>query len=368
MPCYDGLLPIAKSGVNRSLWITHKMPDQRSAIGRIPWDVVGIIATLAVGVYYGVAYEKKPNISYEVLAAPNVVDVNEPIPKLEVRYAGEDLIKKGLNLRLLSVRIGNKGHAAVRPQDYDTTVKWGLRVEPGTLISAQLLHPDSGYFRRTLKPTIFGTDTVALNHVAWERDDFVILKLVVLHRLDERPRIVPIGKIVDAESPEVIDPSRRSQRRPFLAESLQGDPLIHLFRAVIYAAVAVTLVLVAIPLNTLRNRASRGLRRRKANHVYGAAEDEDLRRSLLIYAGYGRKALKELLDEPTVSPTVSRYRDEKEALSHAPVWIDWQPVTMNRTEQLYLSGDLKNVVERTESRLQLTQSFQDALKKALART
>lgn len=117
---------------------------------------------VAIGLY-SLLHEKKPEISFEIISEANVFDVRKPLQDLTISFQNEDIQQKNLNLRILTVRIENKGEMDILQSHFDQNIAWGFQVTEGEIIDeVRLIDSNSEYLQSNLGPRIANRNSVEL--------------------------------------------------------------------------------------------------------------------------------------------------------------------------------------------------------------
>jgi hypothetical protein len=99
-----------------------------------------LVLTILLGVLgiYFTLRDRKTHLTMDIAAESNVLDVLHPISDLSIQFLGRDIEKEKLNLKVLTVRIMNDGESNIHEDDFDSHMPFGLRVEGGTVVRAQV--------------------------------------------------------------------------------------------------------------------------------------------------------------------------------------------------------------------------------------
>jgi hypothetical protein len=268
----------------------------------IGWSSFSVLLTIIFGVVglYSYFHEKKPDIIFDVTSEANVLDVYKPLKDLNILFQGEDIQKKNLNLRILTIRIENVGEVDILQNHYDLNEVWGFQVKNGNIIETRLINTNSEYIKSNLNPQLLKEDAVKFTKIIFERGKFFILEILVLHKKDALLEIIPIGKIAGIDRIIPIKSWLRKSDRSLFAELVSGNFLIHILRAVLYLIAAVIfLIFVIIPLRiiymVLSYKMKKELRRMKINRLIRmkhAKTDSNLKKLADIYIDWGRVGLE----------------------------------------------------------------------------
>jgi hypothetical protein len=90
---------------------------------------------------------------------------------------------------------------------------------------------------------------VTFSPVILEPNQFFVIKLLVLHRRDAVPRVIPIGKIAGSTSePRVTEPYKEGEEQSLFRSAFSGSVMVQVVRLIVYfiAATAIFIGLVGL--------------------------------------------------------------------------------------------------------------------------
>src|ERR1700759_2353196 len=111
---------------------TFKTLDQRFS-----WSFMGFMLALLFGsisIYLGFIKQNSPDLTYELISNDNVLDVKESVGSLDILYKGKSLSKSEQSLRIMTLRVLNKGDQAILPNYYDPDDPIGFRMQKGAIV------------------------------------------------------------------------------------------------------------------------------------------------------------------------------------------------------------------------------------------
>lgn len=225
---------------------------ERSLLRRlVSWQVLVPTASIAIGllslmVAFLALQEPVPGITYETISDSNVLDVRRPLQDLSIEFRGQDVQEQDLSLRILTINVVNSGEVDILPGQYDQEDDWGLKFNRGEVIEARLVDASSDYLQARLIPTILESDSVAFPKVIFERDAVFAVEVLILHPKTESPRVSSMGKIAGIDHITVSARPLARQNVSFISQVLQGNPLVHVVRAVGYSIISLVTMVVAI--------------------------------------------------------------------------------------------------------------------------
>lgn len=230
---------------------------------RFSWSFAGVILALFFGAFalYSYFHQVRANVVFEIESQSDVFDLHRPLQDLAVSFRGQDIQQQDLNVRILTVRIANRGGVDILQGFYDQQDPWGIRVQPGQVIEVRVGQNNSTYLGSHLDPRITAPDTITLNKVIFERDKFTILDILVLHHKGNPPHIRPFGKIAGINEISVVDASAQGTKPAFWEQVVSGSPFVHVVR---FTGYVLTLIIGIVLIAGLVGGVSdiRGKRRR----------------------------------------------------------------------------------------------------------
>lgn len=243
------------------------------------WEVITSkhIAALLAIIGFGIAIyqtwfqDKRPALTFEVTANAKVLDIRTPVKGLEIRYGGEDLRATNQELRLMSVRITNSGHADISKKDYDDEDPLGFRVLHAKLVQTPTIESSSEYLSQYLKVSQIGSDKLVLSPVILDTNDSVQIQFLAVAAAGQVPLVQPFGKVAGVKTLEVVDTEQASKAKPWWQTIFESDSAwVQILRWVLYAAVAMgglvvfafAFSVVLIPVHVLSDYKDRGKRSR----------------------------------------------------------------------------------------------------------
>lgn len=217
----------------------------KSIVDIFPWHVISVLIALFFGIttIYLALREIKPNISFNIIAEANVLDVRKPLKDLTILFQGNNIHKNNLNLRIMTIRIENNGNKNILQGDYDNKVPWGLKIEHGKIIETRLVDNNSKYVMSNLKPTLVSNDFLQFSKIIFEKGKYFILELLVLHKKDNLPNLVPIGKIAGIDKIVLGKSWTEEGKRTFISKLFYGDISVQVTRGIVYFLFSIILVI-----------------------------------------------------------------------------------------------------------------------------
>lgn len=191
----------------------------------IAWSFLGFLLAIIFGgisIYTGFVKETAPSLEFEILSNEPVLDVREKLPDLEVRYQSQDIASSGKTLSVLIVRVANRGSADLLSAFYDSRDPIEINIDSGTLVRAEISETSNEYLRSAAGMSRNGS-SVTLSPVILERDEWFIVKMLVLHQIDQQPAVEAAGKIAGQHRIPVVSPELPDEQTGFLYRTFSGD-------------------------------------------------------------------------------------------------------------------------------------------------
>lgn len=178
--------------------------------------------------------ERRTHFTMDIAAESNVLDVLHPIPELSILFQGQDIGKENSNLKVLIVRVANDGESNIHEDDFDSRMPFGLQVDGGTVVRAQVAGSNSSYLAGNLHPQLQTPNRVLFDKIIFDKRKFVAVELLVLHSKDQQPRVRALGKIAGVEEISVTNSFQDHAQQGFWEQVFQGQPVVQIARAIAY--------------------------------------------------------------------------------------------------------------------------------------
>ena len=210
-------------------------------------------------------------MSMDVAAESNVLDVKHPIPDLAILFQGRDIEEEKSNLKILTIRVINDGDANIHEDDFDNKIPFGLQIDGGRVIRAQVVGGNSPYLVQNVHPQVEGGNQIILDKVIFDRQKFVSLEILVLHAKTSILKLTPIGKIAGLEQISVTDSFQERDQPSVLRQAFSGQTPIQIVRAIAYSFLSLIVVVLAgfliAGISSIPSRWRKRRRRRFANLI-----------------------------------------------------------------------------------------------------
>lgn len=255
--------------------------------------VIGII-----GIYYTLR-GSRTHLSMDITAESNVLDVRHPIPGLAILFQGQDIEEGRSNLKILTIRVVNDGEANIREDDFDSRIAFGLQIDGGRIIRAQVVGANSSYLANNLHPRVDESNRIIFDKVIFDTGKFVTLDLLVLHPKSLNPQVKPLGKIAGLDEIAITNSFQQHEQSSFIEEIFTGSVAVQIARAIAYSFFAliaiITLGFAIAGLASMHSRSAKRRRRRIVSKIpqLDSPERQAKRKAIeTIYIEEGLQGLK----------------------------------------------------------------------------
>lgn len=227
--------------------------------------IVGIFTTTAaIFTIYAFFQEKNIDFQYEIVSNTNVLDINAEIGKLDIIYDSISLKETNENLRLVNIRVVNKGNEHILKDYFDENDPVGLKINFGKFVEfPEIIEASNDYLKRILRYVVHGDSTITFSKIILESGEFFTIKLLILHNIDEEPQISSIGKIAGQNTIEIKQPSDLSESKPFLKTAFSGKFWIQIVRLLAYFIIIVIIIAVTLFISFKVSDLLDGIKRKK---------------------------------------------------------------------------------------------------------
>lgn len=286
------------------------------------WSFFGVVLAVIFGLlslYTGFWKETSPQLQFEVLSNEPVLDVREKLPDLEVLYQSQDIASAGKTLSVLLVRGINRGSANLLSTFYDAKAPVQLEVVGGTLIRAELTSTSNDYLKETAAAKT-AAPLITLSPVILEPNEWFIVKILVLHKLDEKTRVIAKGKVAGQKLIPVVANGPVNASESFWSSIFSGGILVQIFRLFSYFfGTVIILTAILVPTFSLLDKMSKNKRKKLVKHFKEKTKLSLSDSDEWIFKGFVSEGLKFVLratntvaDQELLQKRVARHLEEKE--------------------------------------------------------
>lgn len=216
-------------------------------IKKITTQVVSTLGAIAavISIYVFFFQEKEVRLQYEIITNTNVLDIKADVSKLDISYNGKSLKNKNDHLRIISIRIINRGSEKILKEYFDDNDPVGFRISQGKIIEKpELTEASSQYLKDNLEVSIDASGRVKFSKIILEPKEYFILKLLILHKSNAFPKINATGKIAGMKEVQVIDSFESEDQKPFFTQVFSGALLVQMVRAIVYFLIVLIIILI----------------------------------------------------------------------------------------------------------------------------
>jgi hypothetical protein len=181
---------------------------------RFSWSFLSVLIAVASTVFalYVYFHHDQPDLVFEIDGQSDVFDLHRPLADLQVLFRKQDIEEQNLNLRILTLRVWNRGRVNVLQSFYDEQQNWGINVDPGQIVEVRIGDSNSKYLEENLQPKITNKNSIQFNKVIFENGKYIDLDLLILHQKQARPKIKSYGKIAGLEEIAIVDATEKDSK------------------------------------------------------------------------------------------------------------------------------------------------------------
>ena len=232
---------------------------------RYAWSLLGFVLAGMFGtitVYSEFIRDRRPDLRFEIISDASVLDVHEQLSDLEILYDGLDIQKSKKSLRILVVRVINKGPEDILKGHYDESAPLGFRLTGGILLRVEVSAASSSYLKTTLSVRTPNSSNALFDPVILEAGEWFIVKSLILHPESDHPTLEPIGKVAGVRSIRIDDAAQAREESSFLSQTFTGGVWIQASRLVAYFLGFIALLVAVIAPKVMISGAFSKRRRR----------------------------------------------------------------------------------------------------------
>jgi len=240
----------------------------------IRWTSGVFVALL--GIYGTFFYDRKPDVTFEIVANASVIDVRETLGKLTITYDGTNLQATNQHLHLLTLRITNNSSVDILKSFFDDADPLGFRVSVGKILEQPTFVAHES-MRNSLRVSLRDVQTVVLAPLILNAGDVFEIKTLLLVPGNQIPSVSPIGRIAGVKEIRVSEMFRDSRKQGYLAEAFGGDAWVQAGRLGGYLFAGIFLIIasiaaIALPAAVITEAVQKRARRRSVERFRSAAD------------------------------------------------------------------------------------------------
>lgn len=302
----------------------------------------------AVGLYIGFR-EPTTEITFTSVNQTNVLDIHKELEDLTVLFQGRAIGEGDLNIRIVTLSVENTGQKNILQDYYAREGIWGIKVENGEIIEARLVDSSSNYISENIGLNLIEDENIVeFGKIIFDRGEYFLVELLVLHEKTELPTILPVGKLAGIGEMEIVESRISEEDRRFVSRLVEGNALVHLVRSISYLFIfmfgilAIALPIVGITgLFVIRKRR---IRRKRVKMIVGRGDvkEGDIHSVLMdIYAKEGLESLKKIKEllgnKSRLADEAIRYVRFREQLNKIPARSSSDRIVFLEGEKRYIS-------------------------------
>ncbi|GEM_PF-1406399 len=234
--------------------------DKKYAFGLLTGLGFGLLS-----VYTDFFRNTNPQIQFDILSNTTVVDLKENIGKIDILYDSTSILSKKQTLSLVTLKIANNGNSDVLKNYYDSHFPLGFKIDKGIILEKPtLIQSSDKYIGQSIGLTYINQNEINFTDFIFEKDEFFILKILVLHNVNEEPEIIPEGKVAGVKQINVSKSYLSKESKTFWQRVFDGNLLIHVTRFFTYFfSFILFAVVIILPIAFVSDGITRKKRKRK---------------------------------------------------------------------------------------------------------
>ncbi len=237
-----------------SLFQTIKNLDKKFS-----WSFWGFVLAVifgAITIHDKFIADTHPQFYLDILTNTAVLDIKEDLPKLDILYDKIDIRKQQMSLSVVAVKIVNDSSLDVLKSYYDSDDPFGMQINEGRIIKAELTKVTNEYLKKNLTVTAVSTNTLLFKPVVMEANNFFIVKLLVLHPAKTALSIQSVGHVAGMATIPTREIYKDTDKESIFTSSFKGSWEVQLLRLPAYSllgiiAMIIAVILVALPFSEI---------------------------------------------------------------------------------------------------------------------
>ena len=138
------------------------------------WSIAGVLATVAI--FYWQEHRSAFDLGISLEDEVNLVEVREAVPELQITYEHDDLLKTNKAIKLLRLRIENRGETILQSY-FDQNIPFRIVFPDSQVLDAKIEGTNSDYLKENLLKS--PPDSIAEGN---KRSDFISFNPVIFER------------------------------------------------------------------------------------------------------------------------------------------------------------------------------------------
>lgn len=216
--------------------------DKKYAFGILTGLIFGLL-----GVYTDFFKTSNPEIKFDILNNTTVIDLKENIKKIDIFYDSSSIISNDHTLSLITLKISNSGSTDILKSSYDENFPLGFKVSQGDILeNPTLIQSSSTYLNQSVKLNSIGNKEVNFSSFIFEKNEFFIIKLLVLHKIGIKPQILAKGKVAGIKNLIVSKSYLFKEEKSFWKKLIEGSFFIHISRFLFYVILFIIIFVLSV--------------------------------------------------------------------------------------------------------------------------
>lgn len=234
--------------------------DKKYAFGLVTGLIFGLLS-----VYTDFFRNTSPHIQFDILSNTTVVDLKENIGKIDILYDSTSILLKKQTLSLITLKIANTGNSDVLKNFYDNHFPLGFKIDDGIILeNPTLIQSSNNYIGKSIGLTLKNQNEINFTDFIFEKDEFFILKILVLHSVNKQPEIIPEGKVAGVKQISVVKSYLSKGTKTFWERVVDGSLIVHVTRFITYSICMILFALgIIIPISLIGQSISTRRRKKK---------------------------------------------------------------------------------------------------------
>lgn len=284
----------------------------REIDSRFSWSFLGFligILGLAFGLY--TFFQKdRPELQFEVITNTDIININENIGKLQIFFDNENVLSIDTTLRLLTIKLSNYGNSSINKNDFDKDYLLGLDFKNYIIADKPNTIEFSNDYLQERFNFSFDSSSIKIAPVIFDKNDYVLFKLLLIGPRQEPIRISTTGKISGQSKIQIITNYKASKRKSL--KDYAQDLL--LFGSSLVGFAIFTIIVEFIKSKYRKNKKEKIIK--KLNAKFDIQSDKDFKIIVHIIYEYGTKALNHILSINQDAEKLEKFGSADISLKH----------------------------------------------------
>lgn len=204
--------------------------------------LLGIIGILfSIYTYY---FTGKKDLQITILDTIDLVNVNEPLKKIDFKYDGRNIYDEKLSLQLLRVKFENIGND-IKESDFSDKSIFGIELKNAEIIELRDFDSSTEYIKNELKPKLENKNLISFEKIMIDSSNYFIINFVILKDSTNNLEFNILGKVSGQNNLEI---SYEKPKNTFdlVIQFYNNYPLIFLILFISFSIIITILLLFFI--------------------------------------------------------------------------------------------------------------------------